>query len=163
MVVKKIDRMIGSQTVIGRELSKAQKEDLVRRIKAQPYLYVGQEEVGFSTTPVFTKDKLEPRYTVLRTFLVAAKGGYEIMPGGLTRCSPEKGSFLVSNQDGGIAKDTWVEATIRHSGASLLHHSDLKRKAVLPSRAAENLFWVGRYAQQSFQNLERDAFFILEG
>ena len=148
LVIKKIDRMIGSQTVIGRELSKAQKADLVLRIKAQPYLYVGQEEVGFSTTPVFTKDKLEPRYTVLRTFLVAAKGGYEIMPGGLTRCSPEKGSFLVSNQDGGIAKDTWVEASIRHSGTSLLHHSDLKRKAVLPSRAAENLFWVGRYAQR---------------
>jgi uncharacterized alpha-E superfamily protein len=70
------------------------------------------------------------------------------MPGGLTRCSPEKGSFLVSNQDGGIAKDTWVEASITHSGTSLLHHSDLKRKAVLPSRAAENLFWVGRYAQR---------------
>ncbi|MBL0742353.1 circularly permuted type 2 ATP-grasp protein [Chryseolinea lacunae] len=148
LVIKKIDRGIGSATVIGSALSKAQKEDLVRRIKAQPYLYVGQEEVGFSTSPVFMKGKLEPRYTVLRTFLVAAKGGYDIMPGGLTRCSPEKGSFLVSNQDGGIAKDTWVENTPKTNTPSLLHHSDLKRKAVLPSRAAENLFWVGRYAQR---------------
>src|SRR5688572_23691309 len=148
LVIKKIDRTSGSGTVIGSRLSKAQKDALIERIKTQPYLYVGQEEVGFSTSPVFTKDKLEPRYTVLRTFLVASKGEYEIMPGGLSRCSPEKGSFLVSNQDGGIAKDTWVEASIRHSGTSLLHHSDLKRKAVLPSRAAENLFWVGRYAQR---------------
>lgn len=148
LVIKRIDRMAGSQTVIGSQLSKAQREDLIRKIKAQPYLYVGQEEVGFSTAPVFTKDKLEPRYTVLRTFLVAAKGDYEIMPGGLTRCSPEKGSFLVSNQDGGIAKDTWVEITTRNTEAPLLHQSNLQRKAVLPSRAAENLFWVGRYAQR---------------
>lgn len=148
LVIKKIDRTHGSATVIGSQLTGAQKDALVRRIKAQPYLYVGQEEVSFSTTPVFTRDKLEPRYTVLRTFLVAANGGYEIMPGGLTRCSPEKGSFLVSNQDGGIAKDTWVETAVRGINTSLLHHSDLKRKAVLPSRAAENLFWVGRYSQR---------------
>jgi uncharacterized circularly permuted ATP-grasp superfamily protein/uncharacterized alpha-E superfamily protein len=148
LVVKKIDRTAGSGTVIGSQLSKAQKEQLIRRIKTEPYLYVGQEEVGFSTAPVFNKEKLDPRYTVLRTFLVASKGGYEIMPGGLTRCSPEKGSFLVSNQDGGIAKDTWVETTVTSAPVSLLHHADLKRKAVLPSRAAENLYWVGRYSQR---------------
>jgi len=148
LVVKKIDRTAGSGTVIGSQLSKAQKEQLFRRIKTEPYLYVGQEEVGFSTSPVFTKEKVEPRYTVLRTFLVASKGGYEVMPGGLSRCSPEKGSFLVSNQDGGIAKDTWVETSVTAPATSLLHHIDIKRKAVLPSRAAENLFWVGRYSQR---------------
>lgn len=148
LVVKKIDRTAGSETVIGSRLSGAQKDLLIRKIKTNPYLYVGQEEVSFSSSPVFTRDKLEPRYTVLRTFLVASNGGYEIMPGGLTRCSPEKGSFLVSNQDGGISKDTWVEAPEKGIGTSLLHHSDLKRKAVLPSRAAENLFWVGRYSQR---------------
>ncbi|MEK6781465.1 MAG: circularly permuted type 2 ATP-grasp protein [Bacteroidota bacterium] len=148
LVIKKIDRSLGFETVMGSRLTRALKADLVTQIKAQPYLYVGQEEVGFSTTPVFTNGKLEPRYTVFRTFLVAAKGKYEIMPGGLTRCSPEKGSFLVSNQDGGIAKDTWVEVQVHNSGPSLLHNYDLKRKSVLPSRAAENLFWVGRYSQR---------------
>ena len=148
LVLKKIDRQGGSETVIGSRLSKAEKDLLIRKIKTQPYLYVGQEEVSFSTSPVFTRDKLEPRYTVLRTFLVAANGGYEIMPGGLTRCSPEKGSFLVSNQDGGISKDTWVETTTKNIAPALFHNADLKRKAVLPSRAAENLFWVGRYSQR---------------
>jgi uncharacterized circularly permuted ATP-grasp superfamily protein/uncharacterized alpha-E superfamily protein len=147
LVIKKIDRTSGSGTVIGSRLSKAEKQTLIERIKVQPYLYVGQEEVGFSTSPVFTKDKLEPRYTVLRTFLVASKGDYEVMPGGLSRCSPEKGSFLVSNQDGGIAKDTWVETQAK-STTTLIHHADLRRKAVLPSRAAENLYWVGRYSQR---------------
>jgi len=149
LVIKSIDRASGFKTVMGSRLSKAQKEDLIRRIKFEPFRYIGQEEVQFSTSPVFTKDKLEPRYTVLRSYLVAGKSGYEMMRGGLTRCSPEKGSFLVSNQDGGISKDTWVESVTKQTTAA--HQqlaADMKRKAVLPSRAAENLFWVGRYTQR---------------
>ncbi|MCA6415709.1 MAG: circularly permuted type 2 ATP-grasp protein, partial [Cytophagales bacterium] len=89
------------------------------------------------------------RYTVLRTYLVGGKDEYEMMRGGLARCSPEKGSFLVSNQDGGISKDTWVESTVKNTKPSVLYQApDMKRKAVLPSRTAENLFWVGRYTQR---------------
>jgi len=150
LVIKDIERVSGFKTVMGRLLSKAQKEELIRKIKFQPFRYVGQEEVEFSTSPVFTKEKLEPRFTVLRSYLVANKNGYEIMRGGLTRCSPERGSFLVSNQDGGISKDTWVEATFTKTDSSPVarQSADMKRKAVLPSRAAENLFWVGRYTQR---------------
>lgn len=150
LVIKNIERMSGFKTVMGSQLTKAQKEELIRKIKFEPFRYVGQEEVEFSTSPVFAKDKLEPRYTVLRSYLVANKDSYEMMRGGLTRCSPEKGSFLVSNQDGGISKDTWVEASYKASSSVpvIQSSSDMKRKAVLPSRAAENLFWVGRYTQR---------------
>ncbi len=149
LVIKSTVRLSGFKTVMGSQLSKAQKEELIGKIRFEPFRYVGQEEVEFSTSPVLTKEKLEPRFTVLRTYLVANKGGYEMMPGGLTRCSPEKGSFLVSNQDGGLSKDTWVEASVRSSVPSVVHQTpDMKRKAVLPSRAAENLFWVGRYTQR---------------
>jgi uncharacterized circularly permuted ATP-grasp superfamily protein/uncharacterized alpha-E superfamily protein len=148
LVIKKIDRFTGSDTVVGSLLSKAQREGLIARIKQQPYQYVGQEAVNLSTSPVFTTDKLEPRYTVMRTFLVAGEKDYEVMPGGLTRCSPETGSLIVSNQEGGIAKDTWIEILQKKNEASLLHHSEIRKKDVLPSRAAENLFWVGRYTQR---------------
>ncbi len=150
LVIKDIERVSGFKTVMGSRLSKAQKEELIRKIKFEPFRYVGQEEVEFSTSPVFTKEKLEPRFTVLRSYLVANKNGYEMMRGGLTRCSPERGSFLVSNQDGGISKDTWVEATFTKtdSPSKARKSADMKRKAVLPSRAAENLFWVGRYTQR---------------
>jgi len=149
LVIKSSVRLSGFKTVMGSRLSRAEKEELIRKIRFEPFRYVGQEEVEFSTSPVFTKERLEPRFSVLRTYLVATKDGYEMMPGGLTRCSPEKGSFLVSNQDGGISKDTWVEAHIRNSVPSIVHQApDMKRKAVLPSRAAENLFWVGRYTQR---------------
>ena len=148
LVIKKIDRAQGSDTVMGNKLSKAQRETVINKIRTQPHLYVGQEAVDFSTSPVFENGKLEPRYTVLRTFMVASKGGYEIMPGGLTRCSPEKGGFHISNQDGGISKDTWLEVPVKNSTPLVVHNIDLKGKAVLPSRAAENLFWVGRYSQR---------------
>lgn len=148
LVVKKIDRLTGSETLIGHQLSRAQKENLIARIKHEPYSFVGQEAVNLSTSPVFTQEKLEPRYTVMRAFLVAGDKDYQMMPGGLTRCSPEKGSLIVSNQEGGIAKDTWIEIPKSKNEPSLLHHSEIKRKDVLPSRAAENLFWVGRYTQR---------------
>jgi uncharacterized circularly permuted ATP-grasp superfamily protein/uncharacterized alpha-E superfamily protein len=150
LVIKSTQRLSGFKTVMGSHLSKVEKEELIRKIKFEPFKYVGQEEVQFSTSPVFTKGKLEPRFTVLRSYLVAGKDeGYEMMRGGLTRCSPEKGSFLVSNQDGGISKDTWVEATYKDNALSGKQSTpDMKRKAVLPSRAAENLFWVGRYTQR---------------
>lgn len=148
LVIKKIDRATGSDTVNGATLSSAAKDELIRKIKHQPYHYVGQEAVSLSTSPVFTKGRLEPRNTMVRAFLVAGQDGYEIMPGGLTRCAPEKGSHIVTNQEGGIAKDTWVDIKVKNAGAQALHKLDFKRRAVLPSRAAENLFWVGRYAQR---------------
>ena len=147
LVIKKIDRTTGSDTFIGHQLSKEQKDDLLRKIKYEPFLYAAQEAVNLTTSPVYTKGKLEPRYTVMRTFLVASEAGYQIMPGGLTRCSPVKGSLIVSNQEGGISKDTWVEVPVKTSG-TLLRNPDLRRKDVLPSRAGENLFWVGRYSQR---------------
>lgn len=151
LVIKSIERMSSFKTVMGSHLSTSEKEELIRKIKFEPFKYVGQEEVAFSTAPVFNKEKLEPRFSVLRTFLAANKDSYEVMQGGLTRCSPAKGSFLVSNQDGGISKDTWVEGTMdKKSAMALVPHRtpDMNRKAVLPSRTAENLFWVGRYTQR---------------
>jgi len=150
LVIKRTDRLIGSNTVIGNRLSSTQKSDLIRSIKAQPYLYVGQEEVGFSTAPVFKNSQLEPRLAVLRTYLVSTKDGCVTMPGGLTRCSPEKDVFLVSNQDGGISKDTWVERKESEvdNKHQILITNELKKRNVLPSIAAENIYWVGRYSQR---------------
>jgi uncharacterized circularly permuted ATP-grasp superfamily protein/uncharacterized alpha-E superfamily protein len=148
MVIKRIDRSTGTETAIASQLSSSQRAELIARIKAEPGKFVGQEAVNLSTSPVLTNGRLEPRYTVTRTFLVASQDGYTIMPGGLSRCAPEKGSLIVSNQEGGISKDTWIEARQAETTPHLLHRYDLKRTAVLPSRAAENLFWVGRYAQR---------------
>jgi uncharacterized alpha-E superfamily protein len=96
----------------------------------------------------------EPRQALLRCFTVARADGYTVMPGGLTRSAPEKGDVPISNQMGGISKDTWIIASEpQHVAASIRpeHTADThgNHNNALPSRAADNIFWVGRYAERA--------------
>ncbi len=154
LVIRPLYRQPVVRTVHGQELDQTQLETLRRRIIANPQLYVGQEQVSFSTTPSLVNGKLEPRHAVVRCFSVAGRSGYAVMPGGLTRSATVKGGYIVSNQAGGISKDTWVLTSTPQSHTSIWLQPDRIKRAVensyhLPSRAAENLFWVGRYAERA--------------
>jgi uncharacterized circularly permuted ATP-grasp superfamily protein/uncharacterized alpha-E superfamily protein len=158
LIIKTLDRQHKS-TQVGQWLDKKQLADLRFAIQSRPHLYIGQEHVSFSTAPSFINGHLEPMNTVLRTFLVAQNDHYAVMPGGLTRSSSEKGNFLlVSNQKGGISKDTWiigaeaepiVSSLNKPANYSRTSASNTDQKGVLPSRTAENLFWVGRYTERA--------------
>ncbi len=152
LIVKKIDRYTGSPTVVPSNLSRIDRDKLIERIKHEPYLFVGQEKVGFSAVPSFVNNELDSRFAVLRGFAVPNGLGYNVMPGGLTRSSPERGIFIVSNQAGGISKDTWVVADKdehpmpQRPAANKIQKVHLKES--LTSRMAENLFWSGRYSER---------------
>jgi uncharacterized alpha-E superfamily protein len=137
--------------VYGHALSAGQLEQLKREIRANPTKYVAQEEVSFSTTPAFVDGRIEPRFAALRAYLIGTENGYEVMPGGLTRSSPEAGRFTFSNQYGGISKDTWivgdqVDRAREHIALPISTH--YRKASSLPSRSADNLFWVGRYGER---------------
>lgn len=154
LVIKPIHRQRGGRSLFGTELSKAELNTLGDRINAEPHLYVGQEQVHLSTTPSLIDDKLEPRRAILRSFLFKEKDGYAVMPGGLTRCAGEKGELTISIQEGGVSKDTWVLAPEPEPHISLWQQRTGQiqiagASAGLSSRAAENLFWVGRYAERA--------------
>ena len=156
LVIKTIHRQPGERSVFGTQLSKAELDALRSQINANPHLYVGQEHVHLSTTPSLIAGKLEPRRAILRSFLFAEKDGYAVMPGGLTRCAGEKGELTISIQDGGVSKDTWVLASEPEPHVSLWQRRITEVRgpastnpAGLSSRAAENLFWVGRYAERA--------------
>ena len=156
LVIKTIHRQPGERSMFGTQLSKAELDALRNQINANPHLYVGQEHVHLSTTPSLIKGKLEPRRAILRSFLFAEKDGYAVMPGGLTRCAGEKGELTISIQDGGVSKDTWVLASEPEPHVSLWQRRITEVRgpastnpAGLSSRAAENLFWVGRYAERA--------------
>jgi uncharacterized alpha-E superfamily protein len=75
------------------------------------------------------------------------------MPGGLTRVSSAPDSLVVSMQRGGGSKDTWVCCERTPPAISLLRPPgapiELTRGgAELPSRVADNLFWLGRYVER---------------
>ena len=119
-----------------------------------PREFVGQEQVALSTAPVWLGHKLEPRPVVLRTYLAAAGDSFIVMPGGLTRVAPASDMPVVSMQRGGGSKDTWVLADGPVSNVSLLAPPTCgarlsSRGHDLPSRVADDLFWLGRYAERA--------------
>lgn len=152
LIIKKTNRKQGFRSIYGRLLHKEQLEDLKKLIQKSPKDFVAQEEVSLSTTPSFINGKIEPRYAAMRAFLVSDGDEYKVMQGGLTRSSAVKGKFEISNQLGGISKDTWIitdtpteyqEKTVERKNAiNQLNNS-------LTSRNAENLFWVGRMCERT--------------
>lgn len=154
LVIKPVHPSFGLRFIFGSELSKSKLEKLRLQIKAKPHLFVGQEAMTMSTVPILASDGLKPRHTVLRSFLVADEHDYMAMPGGLTRVSSEDKKLVVSNQAGGINKDTWVLATEPEKYVSLLSERRQARLAPdrggeVPGRVADNMFWAGRYAERA--------------
>jgi uncharacterized circularly permuted ATP-grasp superfamily protein/uncharacterized alpha-E superfamily protein len=153
LVIKPINRSHDNHAVFGGLLSSKEKEQLCQKILAKPHYFIGQEQVSFSTLPTFVDHHLEPRNAVLRTFTVASGGDYEVMSGGLTRVARRKDNFTVSNQAGGISKDTWVLAAEPDKPVSIWTQP-LRNQHIEPviepltSRAADNLFWVGRHIER---------------
>ncbi len=160
LVIRKIFRNIaGTRSAMdGASLSSSQKETLVKEIKANPHLYTGQEKINFSSTPSWVNGKIEAGHSLFRSFLVSHNQSYIAMPGGLTRTSTQKESFIISNQLGGISKDTWVLSADDEHDQPInlqLHTDHLQNKVFkrsLPSHTAENLFWVGRYTERVIYN-----------
>ena len=140
----------------GQKMTPEELVDLARRIRFQPHEYVAQEWVDLSTAPALGEDglSLTPRRVTLRVYLVATEKGYSVMPGGLTRVAPEGESHSVSMQKGGASKDTWVLSEQPVAEFSLLEPGgqviELRRTGNnLPSRMADNFFWLGRYTERA--------------
>ena len=161
-VVDNIDRLAIKPTFwnnrassfFGPRLTKAEKAELIQRINHRPERFCGQEIVSNATIPVDCDGKLQPRHFQLRVFLVPTPDGWKMMPGGLLRYASEEKDVVVSMQHGGASKDTWVlrdpedkEIKVATPQSAVIpvrrHHNEL------PSRTADNLFWLGRYVERA--------------
>ena len=136
-------------------LSSAEREAWRARVQANPQDWVAQEQIVASTTPMLEGDHLQPHTLVLRSYAVALgmKDGYAVMPGALSRVATTTDNPEVSMQTGAGSKDTWVPSAGPVSSFSLLppaHATELTRGGSdLPSRAADDLYWLGRYAERA--------------
>ena len=115
--------------------------------------YVGQELVRLSTTPVWEQGRIAPRPFVLRVFAAATPHGWTILPGGFCRIAEEPDARAVSMGDGARSADVWVVSDKAVAASTLLPGADAVRirriAGVVPSRAADNLFWLGRYLERA--------------
>ena len=145
----------GPEPVFGATLAEAERAELLERIAARPNDWVAQERVELASAPLWSGGKLEPRRIALRCYTVGNGPGYQVMPGGLTRVARDiAGDPVVSMQRGAASKDTWVVADGPVSQLSLLGRREervsLSRSGHdLPSRVADNLYWLGRYMERA--------------
>src|SRR5271157_6002193 len=142
----------GRTSVIVEELTLSERARLRDSIAERGLDYVGQEVVRLSTTPRWAEDRLEPRPFVLRVYCAAARGGWRVMPGGFCRISDQPDARAVSMGDGVESADVWVLAENPVEASTNLPSPESVRitrlLGNLPSRAADNLFWFGRYLER---------------
>jgi hypothetical protein len=98
------------------------------------------------------------RSVVLRAYVLNTGNGWIALPGGLTRVAEVEGP-IVSMQRGGHSKDAWVLWDSPVDTFSMLRPRsepvELRRVAPpVPSRVADNVFWLGRYVERA-ENIAR--------
>jgi uncharacterized circularly permuted ATP-grasp superfamily protein/uncharacterized alpha-E superfamily protein len=145
---------VGGGAVDPRALSAAETAELVAALRAQPERYCGQERLERSTTAAMVDGRLSPRYWSLRVFLVTSGRGFSALPGGLARVSEGPDFFGRSGRRAVLAQDVWVSSAAPiaepPAGAPYLRPVELRRAgAELPSRVADNLYWLGRSLEQA--------------
>ena len=120
--------------------------------KDGPHL-VGQEAVTLSTTPAMLSGRLQPRPMILRVFAARTARGWSIMPGGYARIGRSEDATAIAMQAGGSVADVWVlgDTPVRTDTLTPRGQAVYLRRSqpALPARAADNLYWLGRYIERA--------------
>jgi uncharacterized circularly permuted ATP-grasp superfamily protein/uncharacterized alpha-E superfamily protein len=141
----------GGRSVLGGELQASARAALLDDLKRRPYDYVGREVVRLSTTPGLQGGALMPRPFTLRVFAARdASGNWTMMPGGFARLGEDPDVRAAVMGEGAFSADVCVICDTPVETATLLPtNTPIRRNpGTLPSRAADNLFWLGRYVER---------------
>ena len=124
---------------------------LCRRLRGEALLMesAGRDEVP-SLAPCLVDGKLDPRPVMWRVFLIFDGMQWRALPGGLARVRDVAAGETSSP---GLAKDVWVmydeQSDVIGPLAVPTPKLALRRTSgELPSRVADNLFWLGRYVER---------------
>jgi uncharacterized circularly permuted ATP-grasp superfamily protein/uncharacterized alpha-E superfamily protein len=165
-VLQNLDRMIigpalatslpfddSEGTLLPSSLDRKSRKVLAERLRASGERYAAQESVTLSTMPFYADGKLHPRPVTLRAFAARTRAGWAIMPGGFARVGASTDISAIAMQKGGRAADVWILSSSPVEQITLLPADDdaldAKLATVVPSRAADNLFWLGRYVERA--------------
>jgi uncharacterized circularly permuted ATP-grasp superfamily protein/uncharacterized alpha-E superfamily protein len=151
LVIKPLARGVGRTHVNGWELSIDERDELRRRIEAEPYAWVGQEALACSTAPSVVADDLFPQLLTVRTFAVASGPSYQVMTGGLGQVRTPHLNLRV-HQNAPMSKDIWIRNT-RGAPAVAPWVREATPSQLVPMtdspRVIEDMFWLGRYAERA--------------
>ena len=137
----------------GADITGDDRATLLADMARRPQDYVGQEIVRLSTMPVVVGDALEPRPFTLRVF--AARGGdgeWTVLPGGFARIGEHPDARAAVMGEGIWSADVCVYGAEPVAPVSLLTAPDSlhvrRNPGTLPSRVADNFYWLGRYLER---------------
>ena len=148
------DRPVGlpdGRGVLGSRLDGPARAALLAGMARRPQDYVGQEVVRLSTMPATQGEKMVARPFTLRVFAARdGAGNWTVMPGGFARLGEDADSRAAVMGEGAFSADVCIVGRARVESVSLLPANVAIRRnpGTLPSRAADNLFWLGRYLER---------------
>lgn len=156
------------EPVIGSLLNSQELQQWRDRMDLQPDIYTTQSYLPFSQAPTWQGDRIAPSTAMLRVYAISnGKGEWELLQGGMTRIA-EGDPHVVSIQSGGSTLDTWVMTDQQVDTYSMLPSREkiprwTAMQELVSSRAAENLFWLGRYTErcESMVRLSKEALVLV--
>ncbi|MBD3760187.1 circularly permuted type 2 ATP-grasp protein [Rhizorhabdus sp.] len=132
-------------------LTDVERAALLADMHRRPMDYVAMEDVHLSTTPAVLDGQLVPRPFTVRVFAARdGEGRWTVMPGGFARIGDDSDARVTVMGEGAFSADVCVVGSRAVEPVSLLPQKVPIRRnpGTLPSRAADNLYWLGRYLER---------------
>ncbi len=132
------------------DLSATKRQALLAELNQHPSRFVAQDGLVRSTVPVWTEDGAKPWHLAVRSFSTVRSDAITVLPGGLARISPDNTRLDSTMTSGERSQDIWVlaDSPVKDVRLTPLYSEqiELRRSGPdLPSRAADNMYWLGRY------------------
>jgi len=135
-------------------LSAASRRQWLSVIDQRPWDFVVQRDVSPSLVPSMAGGRgVQAMPVILRAFTVNGNQGPTVLPGGLARVGKAGIPPQLWPDHEGFTKDVWLTGKKIIAGPGIDIGAPLSRDSLgaapdVPSRIAEQLFWVGRYVER---------------
>ena len=158
------------ESVFTERLLPSERQRWLAQITATPTAHTIQQWAPQSQMPSWLPGRtpgsgsISMKSVVLRVFaLQDGPGSWRVLPGGLARLA-DPGMSSAAMRHGASSADVWVrtQEPVDHSTRlPTAHHLSPQTRSTVTSRAAENLFWLGRYTERA-ENSVRLAHLLLQ-
>ncbi|WP_406736509.1 circularly permuted type 2 ATP-grasp protein [Thioclava sp. GXIMD4215] len=149
---------LNATTALGGQFRGSARESVTKWLEEEGRSLVGQEAVTLSTTPAWSRNaageaQITPRPMTVRVFAARTETGWRFLHGGYARIGRSEDPTALAMQRGGSVADVWIVADHPVSQESLAPEKTGRflrsDPGILPARAADNLYWLGRYIERT--------------
>jgi uncharacterized circularly permuted ATP-grasp superfamily protein/uncharacterized alpha-E superfamily protein len=143
----------GARPVVPMLLSAAERAELAAKMEADPGGYAASVAPVPSLAPCVGQTGLDAKPIALRMFMTYDGNRWRAFPGGLARALSEEDALAGRLPRNAVSKDVWVmadEASMVQGVLGLVTPMLAIRRTAgdLPSRVADNFYWLGRYLER---------------